>query len=171
MQKTIKILIFIILFFIIGVFFIGLNKNTNYNTNSLIGKKITNINLKYFNENKFFTENDLKKNNFTLINFWASWCTPCRKEHPLLIKLSKEKNLKLLGVNFKDKKKQAQFFLKELGNPYDFLTKDEQGKSSVKFGVYGIPESILVNKNLIILKKFIGPLSINDLNSIKETIN
>ena len=171
MQKTIKILIFIILFFIIGVFFIGLNKNTNYNTNSLIGKKITNINLKYFNENKFFTENDLKKNNFTLINFWASWCTPCRKEHPLLIKLSKEKNLKLLGVNFKDKKKQAQFFLKELGNPYDFLTKDEQGKSSVKFGVYGIPESILVNKNLIILKKFIGPLSINDLDSIKETIN
>ena len=171
MQKTIKILIFIILFFIIGVFFIGLNKNTNYNTNSLIGKKITNINLKYFNENKFYTENDLKKNNFTLINFWASWCRPCRKEHPLLIKLSKEKNLKLLGVNFKDKKKQAQFFLKELGNPYDFLTKDEQGKSSVKFGVYGIPESILVNKNLIILKKFIGPLSINDLDSIKETIN
>jgi|TARA_B100001093_G_scaffold479051_1_gene507731 cytochrome c biogenesis protein CcmG, thiol:disulfide interchange protein DsbE len=171
MQKTIKILIFIILFFIIGVFFIGLNKNTNYDTNSLIGKKIANINLKYFNENKFYTENDLKKNNFTLINFWASWCTPCRKEHPLLIKLSKEKNLKLLGVNFKDKKKQAQFFLKELGNPYDFLTKDEQGKSSVKFGVYGIPESILVNKNLIILKKFIGPLSINDLDSIKETIN
>ena len=71
----------------------------------------------------------------------------------------------------KIKKKQAQFFLKELGNPYDFLTKDEQGKSSVKFGVYGIPESILVNKNLIILKKFIGPLSINDLDSIKETIN
>ena len=171
MQKTVKILIFIILFFIIGVFFIGLNKNTNYSTNSLIGKKIANINLKYFNENKFYTENDLKKNNFTLINFWASWCTPCRKEHPLLIKLSKEKNLKLLGVNFKDKKKQAQFFLKDLGNPYDFLTKDEQGKSSVKFGVYGIPESILVNKNLIILKKFIGPLSINDLNSIKETIN
>ena len=171
MQKTVKILIFIILFFIIGVFFIGLNKNTNYDTNSLIGKKIANINLKYFNENKFYTENDLKKNNFTLINFWASWCAPCRKEHPLLIKLSKEKNLKLLGVNFKDKKKQAQFFLKDLGNPYDFLTKDEQGKSSVKFGVYGIPESILVNKNLIILKKFIGPLSINDLNSIKETIN
>ncbi len=153
------------------VFFIGLNRDTNYNTNSLIGKKIPNINLKYFYENKFYTENNLKENNFTLINFWASWCAPCRKEHPLLLKLSKEKNLKLLGVNFKDKKKQAEFFLNDLGNPYDFLTKDEQGKNSVKFGIYGIPESILVDKDLIIIKKFIGPLSTNDFNSIKETIN
>lgn len=153
------------------VFFIGLNRDTNYNTNSLIGKKIPNINLKYFYENKFYTENNLKKNNFTLINFWASWCAPCRKEHPLLFKLSKEKNLKLLGVNFKDKKKQAEFFLNDLGNPYDFLTKDEQGKNSVKFGIYGIPESILVDKDLIIIKKFIGPLSTNDFNLIKETIN
>jgi len=171
MQKTIKILIFIILFFIIGVFFIGLNKNTNYDTNSLIGKKIANINLKYFNENKFYTENDLKKNNFTLINFWASWCRPCRKEHPLLIKLSKEKNLKLFGVNFKDKKKKAVEFLDDLGNPYDFIAKDEQGKNSVKFGIYGIPESILVNKDLLILKKFIGPLSTKDFNSIVEIVN
>ena len=171
MQKTIKILIFIILFFIIGVFFIGLNKNTNYDTNSLIGKKIANINLKYFNENKFYTENDLKKNNFTLINFWASWCAPCRAEHPLLIKLSKEKNLMLLGVNFKDKKKQADTFLNNLGNPYDFLTKDEQGKHSVNFGIYGIPESILIDKNLIIIKKFVGPLSPEDLKSIVEIIN
>ena len=171
MQKIIKISIPIILIFIIAVLFIGLNKDTNYNTNSLIGKKIPNINLKYFNENKFYTENDLKRDDFTLINFWASWCAPCRKEHPLLLKLSKEKNLKLLGVNFKDKKKQAEFFLKELGNPYDFLIKDEQGKGSVKFGIYGIPESILVSKDLIILKKFVGPLSANDLNSIKKIIN
>ena len=73
MQKTIKILIFIILSFIIGVFFIGLNKDNNYNTNSLIGKKIPNINLKYFNENKFYTENDVKKNDYTLINFKTTW--------------------------------------------------------------------------------------------------
>ena len=171
MKKIIKILIFAILFFIIGVFFISLNKDSNYNTSSLIKKKVSNINLQYFGKNEFYTENDLKKNNYTLINFWASWCSPCKKEHPILMRLSKEKNLKLLGVNFKDKKKQAEFFLRNLGNPYDFLTKDEQGKNSVKFGIYGIPESILVNKDLIIIKKFIGPLSINDLNSIEETIN
>ena len=170
MQKIIKITIFIIIFFIIFVFFIGLNKNTDYNTNFLIGKKIASINLEYFNENKILTNDDLK-NNFTLINFWASWCTPCRKEHPLLIKLSKEKNLKLLGVNFKDKKKQAELFLNDLGNPYDFLTKDELGKNSVNFGIYGIPESILINKNFLILKKFIGPLSVEDFNSIIKIIN
>ena len=171
MQKTIKILILITFFFILGVFFIGLNKNNNYSTSSLIGKKIPPVNLEYFEGNKFYKEDDLKKNNFTLINFWASWCAPCRAEHPLLVKLSKEKNLKLLGVNFKDKKKQADIFLNDFGNPYDFLAKDEQGKNSVIFGIYGIPESILINKDLIILKKFVGPLSAEDFNSIVEIIN
>jgi len=76
-----------------------------------------------------------------------------------------------LGINFKDKKKQAKIFLDNFGNPYDFLAKDEQGKHSIIFGTYGIPESILVNKNLIILKKFVGPLSTNDFNSIIEIIN
>jgi cytochrome c biogenesis protein CcmG/thiol:disulfide interchange protein DsbE len=171
MQNIIKISIFIIIIFIIGVFFMGLNKDTNYNTNFLTGKKISNISLEYFDENKFYKEDDLKKNNYTLINFWASWCSPCRQEHSLLVQLSEEKNLKLLGVNFKDKKKQAESFLNDLGNPYDFLTKDELGKSSVKFGVYGIPESILVNKDLMILKKFVGPLSIEDYDSIIEIIN
>ena len=149
----------------------GLNKDANYKTNFLTGKKISNISLEYFDENKFYKEEDLKRNNYTLINFWASWCLPCRQEHSLLTQLSKEKNLKLLGVNFKDKKKQAETFLNELGNPYDFLTKDELGKSSVKFGIFGIPESILINKDLMILKKFVGPLSIKDYDSILERIN
>ena len=87
------------------------------------------------------------------------------------MQLSEEKNLKLLGVNFKDKKKQANKFLNDLGNPYDFLTKDDQGRNSVNFGIYGIPESILVNKDLIILKKFVGPLSTKDFNIIVEIIN
>ena len=171
MQNIIKITIVIIFFFTIGVFFISLDKDNSYNTESLIGKKITKINLEHFNEKKFFINEDLKKNNYTLINFWASWCGPCRDEHAFLIELSKEKNLKLLGVNFKDKKKQAENFLNDLGNPYDFLAKDEYGKHSVDFGVYGIPESILINKNLVILKKFVGPLSSEDFNLIVETIN
>ena len=166
MQNIIKILISIVLLFVFGVFFVGLNKDTNYNTNSLVGKKIPNISLEYFNKNKFYKNNDFKKNDYTLINFWASWCAPCRIEHPVLIQLSKEKNLKLVGVNFKDKKKQADKFLNDFGDPYDFLTKDEQGKYSVNLGVYGIPESILINKDLTILKKFVGPLSAEDFNSI-----
>ena len=171
MQKIIKLIILIIFIFIIGIFFLSLNQNANYNTESLIGKRITKINLEHFSENKFYRSEDIKKNNYTLINFWASWCTPCRIEHPILIELSKEKNLKLLGVNFKDKKKQAKNFLRDLGDPYDFLAKDEYGKESVRFGIYGIPESILVNNDLIILKKFVGPLSSKDYKSIIEIIN
>jgi cytochrome c biogenesis protein CcmG/thiol:disulfide interchange protein DsbE len=86
------------------------------------------------------------------------------------MKLSEKKNLMLLGINFKDKELQAKTFLSELGNPYDLLAKDKNGKNSVKFGIYGIPESILINKELIVIKKFVGPLSENDLNYIKEII-
>ena len=171
MQRIIKISIAIIFFFILGVFFVGLNKDFNYNTDLLTGKKIPSINLEHFEDNTFYKEDVLKKSNYTLINFWASWCSPCRVEHPVLIQLSKEKNLKLLGVNFKDKKKQADKFLNDLGNPYDFLAKDVQGKHSVIFGIYGIPESILVNSDLVILKKFVGPLSFKDFNLIKKIIN
>tara|TARA_B110000967_G_C18653205_1_gene444424 strand:- start:232 stop:747 length:516 start_codon:yes stop_codon:yes gene_type:complete len=171
MQSIIKIIIFGIIIFIIGVFFIGLNKNSDYDTQNQIGKKISNINLEHFNEKKFYKDKDLKKNNYTLINFWASWCGPCRIEHPILMRLSNQKNLKLLGVNFKDKKDQANSFLKDFGNPYDILTQDTLGKQSVTFGIYGIPESILVDKNLLILKKFVGPLSVKDFNIIIKIIN
>ena len=80
------------------------------------------------------------------------------------------KKLKILGVNFKDKDKQAKKFLSDLGNPYDFLTKDINGKQSVSLGIYGIPESILVNKELLIMQKFVGPLSFDDYNKIEELI-
>ena len=170
MQKIVKTIIFLIFLFILSVFFIGLNRDTNYNTANQINKEIPDFKVSYLEEENFFTKNDLRKNNFTLINFWASWCAPCRIEHPLLIRLSEEKNMKIVGVNFKDKKEQANKFLGELGNPYDVSTKDTNGKQSVLFGIYGIPESILINKELIVIKKFVGPLSVNDFNYIKEII-
>tara|TARA_B100000795_G_C22634602_1_gene373986 strand:+ start:217 stop:738 length:522 start_codon:yes stop_codon:yes gene_type:complete len=168
--KIIKLLIVSIIIFIIGVFFISLDKNTSYDTKGLEGQILKNIKLKHFKENKFITEKYLKKNDFTLINFWASWCGPCRLEHPFLLKLKNEKNLKLIGVNFKDKKNSAINFLNDYGDPYHELAKDEFGKYSINFGIYGIPESILVNKDLVIIKKFIGPISENDYIYIKETI-
>ena len=148
-----------------------MNRETNYITDYLVGKKLTKFNLKSFHEKNIYTNEDLKKNDYTLINFWASWCAPCRVEHPYLMQLSKEKNLKILGVNFKDKKINASKFLNELGNPYNDLAKDITGKQSVNFGIYGIPESILVNNETIILKKFIGPLNNQDINYIKDIIN
>ncbi len=169
-RKIIKSFIILLIIFVIGVFFIGLNKSSIYDTKNLVGQKITKIQLERFNDNKIITSEDVKKNDFTLINFWASWCGPCRDEHPILLKLNDEKNLKLLGVNFKDKKDNALEFLKDLGNPYDDLAKDELGKQSINFGIYGIPESILINKDLIIIKKFIGPISQNDYIYIKNII-
>ena len=169
-KKIIKLSIILLIIFIIGVFFIGLNKNSIYDTKNLVGQKITKIKLEHFSDNKIITEEDLRKNNFTLINFWASWCAPCRAEHPILLKLNEEKNLKLLGVNFKDKKNNALEFLKDLGDPYDDLARDELGKHSINFGIYGIPESILINKDLVIIKKFIGPISKNDYNYIKNIV-
>ena len=171
MQKIIKITIIFLLIFILGIFFLSLNKNLNYNTESLIGNKLGEIELVSFEDDSIFTNDDFKKNSFTLINFWASWCAPCRIEHPQLMELSKENNIKILGVNFKDKKINALKFLKDLGDPYEYLTRDSNGKQSVNFGIYGIPESILIDNKLTIIKKFVGPLTKQDLNNIKEIIN
>ena len=87
------------------------------------------------------------------------------------MQLSKEKNLKILGVNFKDKRNNALNFLDNLGNPYHYLAKDDQGKQSIGFGIYGIPESILIDKDFIVIKKFVGPLNLEDLNEIKKITN
>ena len=166
MQKLTKILIAFIFVFIIGIFYSSLDKDTTYNTENLVGKKINNIQLESFTGNKIHKKELLKKKKFTLINFWASWCSPCRSEHPYLMTLSKNKNLNIIGINFKDKNKSASNFLKELGNPYDFLAKDKFGKQSITFGIYGIPESILINRDAYIVKKFVGPLSQYDLDEI-----
>ena len=171
MQKIIKSIIVFLFIFVLLVFYNSLNRETNYSTDYLVGNKLANINLKSFDDNKIYTNEDFKKSRYTLINFWASWCAPCRVEHPYLKQLSKEKNLKILGVNFKDKKINASKFLNELGNPYYYIAKDTSGKQSVNFGIYGIPESILINNETIVLKKFVGPLNDQNLNDIKEIIN
>jgi cytochrome c biogenesis protein CcmG/thiol:disulfide interchange protein DsbE len=170
MQKIIKITILFIFLFIIGIFYISLKRDTNYNTSSLINKETPKFKIISFDESSLYTRDDIKKNNFTLINFWASWCAPCKIEHPILMKLSQTKNLMIIGVNFKDKKTQAKKFLNNLGDPYDLLAKDENGKQSVKFGIYGIPESILINKDLMIIQKFVGPLSNDDYDNIIKII-
>ena len=169
-KKIIRSSIILTIIFIIGVFFIGLSKDKTYDTKDLIGQKITKIQIDHFFDNRKISEKDFKRNGFTLINFWASSCAPCRDEHPYLIKLSNEKNLKIIGVNFKDKKNSAQKFLDELGNPYTEVASDKLGKHSVTFGIYGIPESLLIDKDLIVVKKFIGPILTNDYSLIKNII-
>ena len=171
MKKTfLKLILFALAIFIIGTFYVGLKKTEIYDTKNLIGTNLDNFTLNSLNEDLEINQELIKENQYNLINFWASWCGPCRAEHPILLKLNKEKNLMLLGVNFKDKKDNALKFLKDLGDPYDDLARDEFGKHSINFGIYGIPESILIDKDLVIIKKFIGPISKNDYSFIKQIV-
>ena len=155
--STSKIIIFSFIIFSFLIFWQGLKKNNDYDTKNLIGNKISNFQLiDLNNEKKLITEEDLRKNEYTLINFFASWCSPCRIEHKYLLNLTnKNKDIKIIGINFKDKKNNAINFLEELGNPYSFVGKDIDGKISILFGVYGIPESILVDSDLTVIKKII----------------
>ena len=165
-----KIFTYLFIFFIISVFFIGLKKSNIYDTKNLINQKINDFKLPALNQDSVITDFNLTKNNYTLINFWASWCLPCRDEHIYLMTLKKEYDLKILGINFKDEKKNAVKFLKKLGNPYYFTLVDDTGKSSVNFGIYGIPESILIDKELKIIKKFIGPINQTNILEIANII-
>ena len=171
-MKKINIIIVCSFFlFIFTTLFFSLENEKIYNTENIIGKKINEVELNLFNNSGIFNTKEISKYNYALLNFWASWCGPCRIEHKYLLKLSKIKNLKIIGINFKDDKINAKKFLNELGNPFFVLTTDVEGKKSVNFGVYGIPETFLVNKDLIILKKYIGPLDQKDVNEIKKIIN
>jgi len=95
----------------------------------------------------------------TLVNVFASWCAPCRQEHPVLEKLAKDNRIRLVGINYKDQAENARRFLGDLGNPYAAIGVDRQGRTTIDWGVYGVPESFVVGADGIIRYKFIGPLS------------
>ena len=101
----------------------------------------------------------------TLVNVWASWCAPCRQEHPLLMDLADEEGLTIAGLNYKDRPEQARAFLAELGNPYDAIGVDENGRTGIDWGVYGVPETFVVGRDGRIAYKFVGPLSPQTLQS------
>jgi cytochrome c biogenesis protein CcmG/thiol:disulfide interchange protein DsbE len=167
-----KIIILSFVIFFLSIFWQGLKKNNNYDTKSLIGNQIGNFQLaKLDNNTQYISEKDLAENTHTLINFFASWCSPCRNEHKYLLNLSNEKkSIKIIGINFKDKKNNAMNFLNELGNPYDFVGTDSDGKISILFGIYGIPESILVDSDLTIIKKIVGPINQFEYDKILKLI-
>lgn len=93
----------------------------------------------------------------TLVNVFASWCIPCRQEHPLLQELAKDSRITVVGINYKDKQDNALRFLGELGNPFAAIGVDPNGKAAIDWGVYGIPESYLVGADGTILYKKVGP--------------
>jgi cytochrome c biogenesis protein CcmG, thiol:disulfide interchange protein DsbE len=103
------------------------------------------------------------KGKLALVNVWASWCVPCRQEHPVLLELARDPRITLVGINYKDKNDNALRFLGELGNPFAAVGIDPAGKSAIDWGVYGIPETYLVSPDGTILFKQIGPFTVESL--------
>lgn len=102
---------------------------------------------------------DLKTGEVTLVNVWASWCGPCRQEHPYLMALADQHGVRIAGLNYKDKPENARRFLGSLGNPYKLVGVDDKGSAAVDWGVYGVPETFLVDGQGVIRYKWIGPIT------------
>jgi cytochrome c biogenesis protein CcmG, thiol:disulfide interchange protein DsbE len=103
----------------------------------------------------------------TVLNVFASWCAPCRQEHPFLIELAKDKRFALVGLNYKDAAENATRFLAELGNPYATIGTDISGRAGIEWGVYGVPETYIIGKDGIIQYKHVGPV---DAKSISQML-
>ena len=156
-------LVFIITFII---FYKGLQNTNIYTPETKISYEVPLVSVKLFNSNKIVNTREIfNSDNYYLLNIWSSWCVPCRKEHSILMELTKNDNLNVIGINYKDTKKNAKNFLNELGNPYDEIIFDEKGTNAIEWGAYGVPETFLINKNTII-KKYIGPLTNNSMEEI-----
>lgn len=112
-----------------------------------------------------FTQDDLKSGGVKLVNFWASWCAPCRAEHPLLEKLAHE-GVQINGVNYKDDPANAKRFLTQLGNPYVALMSDGDGRTGLEWGLYGVPETFVIAGDGTVVKRFAGPITEGILDNI-----
>ena len=116
-----------------------------------------------------FSNEDLK-GKVTVVNVWASWCAPCRQEHPLLVELAKDPSIRVVGINQKDNPDNARRFLGTLGNPFAAVGVDPKGRASIDWGVYGVPETFIVGPDGTIRYKQIGPLTPENFSAFKERL-
>jgi cytochrome c biogenesis protein CcmG/thiol:disulfide interchange protein DsbE len=169
MKKKFNLSIIIIfLSFSFVIFYKGLNNSSTYTPQIIDKKNIPIFKAKDFNSNAYVdSEKIFKEDIFYVVNIWASWCVPCRMEHPLLMELSKIQSLKLIGFNYRDNQINAKNFVNKFGNPYSKILIDNDGILAVEFGAYGVPETFVINKNKKIIRKFVGPLNQEIVDEIK----
>jgi cytochrome c biogenesis protein CcmG/thiol:disulfide interchange protein DsbE len=106
---------------------------------------------------------DLFKGQVTLVNVWASWCVPCHDEAPLLMQMASDRRYQIVGINYKDQADNARRFLGRYGNPFSAVGTDDNGRASIEWGVYGVPETFVVGRDGRIAYKLVGPISPENL--------
>ena len=156
--------------FIFFILYVGLNRSNIYTPETVINEKIPTFKVKVLNSEKELTSIEIFENDiYYLLNIWASWCIPCRDEHPYLMELKKNEKLKIVGLNYKDKVKNANKFLNELSNPYTLILSDTDGTIAIEWGAYGVPETFLIYNGKI-MKKIIGPMNNNLFKEIERAV-
>jgi cytochrome c biogenesis protein CcmG, thiol:disulfide interchange protein DsbE len=172
MKNKLNLVILIVIFsFCFIVFYRGLD-----NSNTYIPKIDLKKNLPIFSAKDFYSNNNINseevfdQNSYYIVNIWASWCLPCKLEHPLLMELSQNQSIKLIGLNYRDNLKNAKKFIDEFGNPYSQILIDSDGTLGVEFGAFGVPETFLIDKNKMIIEKFVGPVNQEIIKKIKLII-
>jgi periplasmic protein thiol:disulfide oxidoreductases, DsbE subfamily len=165
-RKTLLIIILTFTIFCFIVFLKGLSTSNVYIPKQAIDIKLLSFNTKQlFNENKISSNDLFIDDKIYILNIWSSWCLPCRTEHSILMKLSKNPLINIIGLNYKDNEKNAKKYINQFGNPYKVILTDKDGTISIFLGAYGVPETLVI-KNKKILKKYVGPLSHNSIEEI-----
>ncbi|WP_375662956.1 DsbE family thiol:disulfide interchange protein [Bartonella sp. CL266QHHD] len=152
-----------VLFLLLMVFFFNFMDKKHLQDSSLLAnalaeKPAPNIHLPLLDKESYLNSKQFK-GRVTLVNFWGSWCLPCREEHPILMQIAQDKRFDLIGINYKDNKTNALRFLNSFGNPFKFIGFDVSGYTAIDWGIYGPPETFLLNKESIIIAKHVGPLT------------
>jgi|TARA_B110000438_G_scaffold303672_1_gene366401 cytochrome c biogenesis protein CcmG, thiol:disulfide interchange protein DsbE len=162
----------ILFFFILFILFylLLIERKPSELPSVLINKKVPVFKAEsLLNDNIFISEKEFK-NELTIVNFFATWCKPCLDEHAYLKRLSIGKNLKIIGINYKDDPKKAIKWLKELGNPYYDVLADYDARIGIDWGVYGLPETFIINSKGIIKYRLVGPITEKNYDMFKLKI-
>ena len=149
----------IIFIALVSLLAVGLRLNPREVPSPLIGKPAPHFELPVLQQpDKTFSEKDLQ-GKVWIFNVWASWCVACRDEHPVLVEFSKSGAAPLVGLNYKDQRDDALAWLKRFGDPYRFSAFDVDGRIGIDYGVYGVPETYVIDKRGVIRYKRIGPVT------------
>jgi cytochrome c biogenesis protein CcmG/thiol:disulfide interchange protein DsbE len=138
---------------------VGLTRDPREVPSPFIGKPAPAFKLTQLNDEKLAFAPEDMKGKVWLLNVWASWCVSCRVEHPLLVEMSKKSVVPIVGLNYKDQRAEGMQWLQRFGNPYSLSAFDVDGKVGIDYGVYGVPETFVIDKQGVIRYKQIGPIT------------